>query len=52
MPPIRSSDLNSLEGVIFGIKKGTTTKVIEGDTKGLEYSSCGIERTLGLVCSV
>ena len=36
-----SYSLNSLRGVIYGsILQGTTTGVIKGDTRSLDYSSC------------
>ena len=34
-----SYNLNSLKGVIWGIIYGTTTEVIRGDTRSLDYSS-------------
>ena len=39
LAPLMSYNLNSLEGVIWGIIYGTAIGVIKGDTRSLDYSS-------------
>ena len=38
-----SYSLNSMKGVIWGIRQGTTIWVIKGDTRSLDYSSYGFQ---------
>ena len=41
-----SHSLNSLQGVIWGIRKGTSMGIINGDTRSLDTGSCDSHQVL------